>query len=88
VGNALAEQLGPVRPEETHQRREADEPILVVVVHLDDEVAVAHPRPVVGGLDLGVDDSGLVQGAPGRLRHGRPDGRPHSSAALPPMRRP
>ena len=34
MGNALAEQLLAVRPEETHQGREADEPLLMVVVAL------------------------------------------------------
>ena len=45
--NALAEQLLAVRPEETHEGREGDEPLLMVVVHLDDEVAVPHPRSVI-----------------------------------------
>ena len=62
----------------------ADEPLLVVVVHLDDEVAVAHPRSVVEDLDLGIGDSGLGQGAAGRLRYRRPEGRAHPSAALAP----
>ena len=88
MGNALTEQLLAVRPEETHQGREADEPLLMVVVHLDDEVTVAHPRPVTADLDLGIGRSGLAQGAAGRLRYGR---RRESSALerrSPPTRRP
>src|SRR3954447_26174303 len=83
--NALAEQLLAVRPEETHEGRERDEPLLGVVVHLDDEVTVAHPRSVGVDLDLCIGNAGgLAQGAAGRLRDGWPESRAHSSAALPP----
>src|SRR5262249_434647 len=61
-----------------------DEPITTVVVHLDDEVAVAHPRPVVGDLDKGVGGSALVQCAAGRLCDRPCERRTDSSAALPP----
>ena len=84
MGKALAEELLAVGPEETHERRERDEPVLGVVAHLDDEVTVAHPRPVIADLDLRIDGSGLAQGAAGRLCYGRPEGRAHSNAALPP----
>ena len=84
MGNALAEQLLAVRPEEPHQGRETDEPLLVVVVHLDDEVAVAHPRSVVADLDLDIGDSGFVQSAARRLCYRCRESRAHSGAALPP----
>ena len=84
VGNALGEQLRAVRPEEADQGRERDEPVIVVVDHLDDEVAVAHPRPAVGDLDLDLADRGVEQGAARRLGHGCPEGRADTSAALPP----
>ena len=51
MGNALAEELVAVAREETNQRREAGEPLLMVVVDLDDEIAVAHPRSVIPDLD-------------------------------------
>ncbi len=73
MGNALAEQLLAVRPEEAHQGREADEPLLMVDGHFDDEVAVAHPRSVIRDLDLGIGGSGIDQGAAGRLCYGRPE---------------
>ena len=82
--NALAEQLLAVRPEETHQGREADEPLLMVDGHFDDEFTVAHPRSVIDDLDLGIGGSSLVQGAAGRLCDGGPESRAHSNAALPP----
>jgi hypothetical protein len=74
MGNALAEQLRAVRPEESHEGREGDEPLLIVVAHFDDEVAVAHPRSAIEDLYLGIGGSGLVQGAAGRLCYGRPEG--------------
>ncbi len=84
MGNALAEQLRAVGPEKPHQGREADEPLLRVVAHLDDEVSVAQTRSAGEDLDAGSGDAGLAQGAPGRLRHRRAEGRAHPSAALAP----
>src|SRR5262249_40114369 len=71
-------------PEETHERRERGEPLLVVVVHLDHEIAVAHPRSVSADLDLGIGGSRLAQRAAGRLCYRLPPGRSHPSAALAP----
>jgi hypothetical protein len=74
MGNALSQRLLAVRPEETDQGREADEPVLMVVVHLDDEATVPHPRSVIEDLDLGIGDSALAQCAAARLRDRRPEG--------------
>ena len=82
--NALAEQVLAVRPEETHQRRERDEPVLMVVVDLDDEVTVAHPHSVIADLDLSIGGPGLAQGTAGRLRYGRSERCADSRAVLPP----
>ena len=84
IGNALAKQLSAVRPEETHEGRERHKPLLAIVVHLDDEVAVAHPRPVVEDLDLGLGGSFSDQGTAGRFRDRAPERRAQPNAAVPP----
>ena len=63
VRDALGEQRLPVRPQEAHERREVREPLLRVVVDLDDEIAVAHPRPVAPDLDRGAGRTGLARAA-------------------------
>ena len=60
VRDALGEQRLAVRPQEANERREVREPLLRVVIDLDDEVAVAQPRPIAFDLDLGAGRTGLA----------------------------
>ena len=81
---ALGEELRPVRPKESQERRKGDEPTLAVLDHLDDEVAVGYAGPTVTDLDPGGPRFVFEQGAPGRLGDGCAEGRPYTDAALPP----
>src|SRR5262249_29156829 len=53
VRKALGEELRPVHAKETQERRKRDEPVLAVLGHLDDEVAVGYAGPTVTDLDPG-----------------------------------
>ena len=70
MGDALSEQLLPVRTEETDQGREVQELLPLAVGHLDYDLAVTHERSAVRYLDVGPAGPRVSERAPGRFGYG------------------